>query len=201
MDGGGLNGGRVWARVKWSRAGQLAPLLDGSVSLDGITDIAPAKAFATLRETDGACATRFVAQCLPRMDAVRWLAACLQQCGEPERPTLADARTLVLRWARDPSDKVRRLCFEAGQRAGFGSAEGAACLAIFLSGGSMAPAEQEQLVNPPAGAFGQAVAGAVLMAALRQGPQHFETRLTVLLDLADAAAAGEPIQLAPEPAE
>ena len=200
-DLGASIGARAWTRVKWSRAGQLAPMLDGLVELDGLSESSPVQAFATLRQTDRAQATRFVAQCLPRMDAVQWVAACLEQSGQPERPPLADARTLVLRWARDPSDKVRRLCFEAGQRAGFGSAEGAACLAIFLSGGSMAPAEQEQPVNPAQGTFGQAVAGAVLMAALRQGPQHFETRLTALLDLADATAAGEPIQLGPEAAE
>ena len=75
-------------------------------------------------------------------------------------------------------------------------ADGAACLAIFLSGGSMAPAEQEVPVNPAPGSFGQAVAGAVLIAALCDGPQKFEERLSALLQLAEAAAAGETI--APE---
>ncbi len=189
---------RQWTRVKWSRAGQLAPFLDGLADLDGLEETPPAVAFATMRQSDRTQAARFIAHCLPHMDAVQWVAACLQLNSQPDGPILREARNLVLRWVQDPSDKVRRLCFDAGQRAGFGSAEGAACLAIFLSGGSMAPAEQEQPVNPPPSAFGQAAAGAVLMAALQDGPQRFDEQLSVFLDLADGFAAGQPKGLSGE---
>jgi hypothetical protein len=69
--------------------------------------------------------------------------------------------------------------------------EGLACLAIFLSGGSLAPAAQETPVNPPPGAFGQAAAGAVLLAASADGVPAFAARLAAMLDTADAIAAGE----------
>ncbi|MBV8971324.1 MAG: hypothetical protein JO290_03420, partial [Sphingomonadaceae bacterium] len=77
---------------------------------------------------------------------------------------------------------------------GFGTAEGAACLAVFLSGGSMAPATQEQGVQPTPGAFGQAVAGAVLMAAFGEGASEFDKRLRANIDLGEKAAAGEALQ-------
>ena len=195
MSAGTATAARPWKRVKWTRAGQLAPLLDGAVELGALHERPPAEAFDTLRQTDAIQATRFVAQCLPRMDAVQWVAACLQRSGTPRKPADAEARSAVLRWARDPSDKLRRAAFDIGEKAGWASADGAACLAIFLSGGSMAPAEQEVPVNPAPGTFGQAVAGAVLIAALCDGPQHFEARLGSLLQLAEAAAAGDPIKL------
>lgn len=193
MTSPGMLATRPWKRVKWTRAGQLAALLDGAVELGELHERPPAEAFDALRQSDNIQATRFVAQCLPRMDAVQWVAACLQRSGAPRKPVDAEARGAVLRWARDPSDKLRRAAFDVGEKAGWASADGAACLAIFLSGGSMAPAEQEVPVNPAPGSFGQAVAGAVLIAALCDGPQNFETRLGALLQLADAAAAGEPI--------
>ncbi len=182
---------RPWRRVKWTRAAQLAPLLDDAVELDGLADRPPAEAFAALFDTDRIQATRFVAQCLPRMDAVMWVGACLQRSGAPKTTAAAVARKAAVRWVREPSDALRREAFVAGEKAGWATADGAACLAIFLSGGSMAPPEQEQGVPPPPGAFGQAVAGAVLIAALSDGPAEFENKLGVLLRIAEASAAGD----------
>lgn len=179
-----------WPRVKWSRAGQVEALLDGMVDLDAVRDLPPPAAFQALRRGDAMQATRFIAQCLPRMEAVLWIAACLDRSGEPKSPAHAEARSAVRRWINNPSDKFRRMAFDVGQKAGWATADGAACLAVFLSGGSMAPAEQEQPVNPAPEVFGQAAAGAVLMAAHSQGPQQFDRQLGVLLDLAEAIAAG-----------
>jgi hypothetical protein len=183
--------GKPWPRVKWTRAEQLAPVLDGMVELDGLEAMPPAVAFAELRQTDLHQATRFVAQCLPRAEAIRWAAACLSGMAASNDPKRLVARKAVNRWLAEPSDANRRLAFEAGEAAGFGSAEGAACLAVFLSGGSLAPAEQQQGVPPPSGGCGQAVAGAVLMAALNDDPVNFDARLTQALALAERLACGE----------
>lgn len=179
--------------MKWTRAGQVAALLDGLVDLDALHDLPPAEAFAVLRATDLAQATRFLAQCLPPMEALRWVAACLHAMPAAEAPARSAATRAVSRWLDDPSDANRRIAHEVGQVAGWASAEGAACLAVFLSGGSLAPSSPAQPVHQGPGAFGQAVAGAVLMAAFGAGAGRFERRLAIYVDLGATAATGEPL--------
>ncbi len=189
-----MTAARAWRRVKWTRAGQVAAVLDGLVDLEALYDQPPAQAFAALRTVDLSQAARFLAQCLPRMEALRWVAACLGTMPAAGQPARLVAKKAVNRWLAEPSDANRRIAFEAGQIVGWASAEGAACLSIFLSGGSIAPETQEQGVPPAPGAFGQAVAGAVLMAAFAEGPEQFERRLAVNIDLGEKAAAGEALQ-------
>jgi hypothetical protein len=185
---------RAWPRVKWTRAGQVAAVLDGLVDLEQLYDQPPAAAFAALREVDRMQAARFLAQCLPRMEALRWVAACLNGMPPPNQPARMVAKKAVSRWLADPSDTNRRIAHEAGQIVGWASAEGAACLAVFMSGGSIAPAAQEQGVQPKVGAFGQAVAGAVMMASFAEGAAAFDSRLRANIDLGEKAAAGEALQ-------
>lgn len=185
---------RAWRRVKWTRAGQVAAVLDGLVDLEQLYDQPPAQAFAALRAIDLPQATRFLAQCLPRMEALRWVAACLQTMPAADQPARMVAKKAVNRWLGEPSDPNRRIAYEAGEIVGWASAEGAACLSVYLSGGSIAPPAQEQPVPPAPGSFGQAIAGAVLMAAFGEGPQKFETRLAAHIDLGEKAAAGEALQ-------
>ena len=182
---------RAWPRVKWTRAAQVAPLLGDQPDLAAVGGMPPAAAFAVLRDSDPMGATRFMAQCLPRVDAARWMAACIAEADPNPPPARAVAAKAVRRWVSHPSDDARRLAYNAGGMAGWDTMEGMACLAIFLSGGSLAPAEQEQPVNPPPGAFGQAAAGAVLLAASADGVPAFEARLADMLARADAIAAGE----------
>ncbi len=185
---------RAWRRVKWTRAGQVAAVLDGLVDLEALYDQPPPQAFAALCHVDITQATRFLAQCLPRMEALRWVAACLATMPAAGQPARLVAKKAVNRWLADPSDTNRRIAYEAGQIVGWASAEGAACLSVFLSGGSIAPETQEQGVPPAPGAFGQAVAGAVLMAAFGEGATSFERRLAANIDLGEKAAAGEVLQ-------
>lgn len=183
---------RAWPRVKWTRAAQVAPLLgEDHAGLAAVAALPPAAAFAVLRDSDPMGAARFMAHCLPRVDAARWMAACLAQADRDPPPARAVAGKAVRRWVANPSDEARRLAFEAGGLAGWDTMEGMACLAIFLSGGSMAPAAQEMPVNPPPGAFGQAAAGAVLLAAHADGVPAAAGALAAMLDKADAIAAGE----------
>ena len=185
---------RTWRRVKWTRAGQVAAVLDGLVDLEQLYDQPPAAAFAALREVDRMQAARFLAQCLPRMEALRWVAACLNGMVASTQPARMVAKKAVNRWLADPSDVNRRIAYEAGQIVGWASAEGAACLAVFMSGGSIAPVEQEQGVQPKQGAFGQAVAGAVMMASFSNGAAAFDSQLRANIDLGERAAAGEALQ-------
>jgi hypothetical protein len=179
----------AWPRVKWTRASQVAPLM--GEELGAVDTLPPAQAFAVLRAGDPAAAARFAAHCLPRVDAVRWLAECLEAVGGDRPPALIVAAKAVRRWAASPSDEARRLAFEAGAIAGWETVEGLACLAVYFSGGSLAPATQEAPVNPPAGAFGQAAGSAVLLAAQAAGAEAYPARIAAMLDRADAIAAGE----------
>lgn len=179
----------AWPRVKWTRASQVAPLM--GEELGAVDTLPPAQAFAVLRAGDPAAAARFAAHCLPRVDAVRWLAECLEAVGGDRPPALIVAAKAVRRWAASPSDEARRLAFEAGAIAGWETFEGLACLAVYFSGGSLAPATQEAPVNPPAGAFGQAAGSAVLLAAQAAGAEAYPARIAAMLDRADAIAARE----------
>jgi hypothetical protein len=184
-----LAASRPWPRVKWTKAGQVAALVGSNAELDSVAELSPADAFARLRETDQVQALNFIAHCLPRLDAVRWLAAGLGAMTPTSLARRLAARKAVNRWLAEPSDANRRLAFQAGETAGFDTAEGCACLAVFLSGGSLAPATQEQAVPAPPAAFGQALAGAVLLAALDDDPVGLAGRLSAALDQAEQVAA------------
>ncbi|MEI6486829.1 MAG: hypothetical protein WCO11_11245 [Sphingomonadales bacterium] len=180
---------RAWPRVKWTKAGQLAGLVGSRVQLDPVAEMAPAEAFARLRGEDAVQALHFIALCLPRIDGVRWMAAALTTMAPTNLARRLAARKAVNRWLAEPSDANRRLAFQAGETAGFDSAEGCACLAVFLSGGSLAPATQEQPVPAPPAAFGLAVASAVQIAALNDDPVNMPGRLDALLAEAEKLAA------------
>lgn len=179
-----------WSRVKWTRAGQLVGLVDGLDDLPGLEGLSPAAAFATLRTSTPALATRFLAQSLQRMDAVFWLLQCLETAASGARAH-QEALAAIRRWANDPSDKTRRYAFDVGESMHWSGAEAAGCLAVFLSGGSIAPPEQEIAVPPAPGAFGQAISCAVLMAANRNGPSQFAAQLSRFLDIGAEIAAGK----------
>jgi hypothetical protein len=179
-----------WRRVKWTRAGQLAGLADIGDALAGLHDAPPAVAFAALRAQQPQACVRFMAQCLPRFEAVQWVGRALSRI-PAATPAAAEVRRGIGDWIADPSDKRRRLVFDLAQALGFGHPEGAAGLAVFLSGGSMSPPEVEQGVAPPPGTFGQAVAAAILLAGMTKGPQNFDAELEVLLGLALDIAEAE----------
>jgi hypothetical protein len=178
--------------VKWTRAGQIADLADAAEALAGQLDAPPPQAFAMLRKAEAQAAARFIAQCLPRFDAMQWLYRALART-PAATPAHAEIRTAINGWLGDPSDKRRRHAFDLAQALGIDNADSAAALALFLSGGSMTPPELDQGVQPPVGVFGKAVAGTILLAGLARGPEHFDAELDALLqiglDLAEAEDA------------
>lgn len=183
----------VWSRVKWTRAAQLAALADAEAEIASCGDLAPENAFAVLRADTPVTAARFVAQCLSRLDALRWLAGCLARTPAPAPDTpRAAVRAGLAAWLAQPGDKRRRLVYAEAEAAGFDTIEGAAGLALFLSGGSLAPAELEHGAPPLPGGFGRAVAGAVLLCALAHGPERFIKELRAMLLEAERIASGAP---------
>ena len=186
-----------WRRVKWTRAGQVAALAQAEAALAGLHDAPPQLAFAMLRSDNPQVALRFIAQCLPRFDAVRWVHACLTRTASSDAGVdrvaqlRAALRSGIADWIADPSDKRRRLVFEMAQQVGFDVPEGVGGLAVFLSGGALGPPDLENGVAPPPGAFGEAVVGTVQLASLASGPVHFVDQLDVMLGLGAAIAEAE----------
>ena len=160
---------RAWPRVKWTRAGQVAALLDGMVDLEQLYDQPPAAAFAALREVDRMQAARFLAQCLPRMEALRWVAVCLNGMGPPSQPARMVAKKALQPLARravgyQPADRLRS---RPDRRLGVRRRARRVSRCTCRAAASHQPRRNKAYSRRP-GAFGQAVAGAVMMASFAE---------------------------------
>jgi hypothetical protein len=125
---------------------------------------------------------------LPRYEAIVWAARAVRELApvEPNTPE-GEALKAVLLWLQDPSDSRRRTAFDVAQRAAEGSPQRLCALAVFFSGGSMAP-ETLQPVPPPKDVAGKFAAGAVLAAAKASG--RFGDGLAGAFRIADDLACG-----------
>ena len=174
----------------------LAPLLphmeldaSGQQLLDGAADAATG-----LERLQGAGrmveAARIAAYALPKREAVWWACMCARATPDAkatgeDRAALDAAET----WVRMPDEKARRAAMTAAEKAGFNSAESWAAVGAFWSGGSMAP--DGQPVVPPADHLtGSAIAGAVLLSAVRITPERQKERLARFLGSARDIATG-----------
>ena len=158
-----------WGRVKWSEARQVCAILDwpeeqAAAPLDG----APSAFYAALRAAGReADAANFLGQALPRLEAVAWAARSVRDLqGAARKGPEAAALKAALLWIQDPTESRRRAAYDAAAAADAASAEALAALAVFYSGGSVAPPDCPPL-PAPRDAAGRFAAGAVLVAAAR----------------------------------
>ena len=95
----------------------------------------------------------------------------------------------------DGVDEVRRAAFDAADRAGMATPAGAAGLAAFFSGDSLAPPDSEP-APPPEGLAGRTVAGCVHMSAAWGEPEEttdrYEDYVRRGVELADRVKLWEP---------
>ena len=143
-------------------------------------------------------AARMVAHALPKREAVWWACMCAMHTapadlGENDRL----ARELAENWVRQQSDKLRREAMAKAEAADFGTPEAWAAVAAFWSGDSMAP-EGQAAVPPPGHLCGTAVAGSIVLAAVRGDPLRQPARLKRFLESGRNIAAGGPGRLPPE---
>lgn len=135
-------------------------------------------------------AVRFLAAALPKREAVWWACVCArQQPGASLPPAAAAALQAAERWAADPSDANRRAAHPAAEAAGVGTPAGAAAVAAFLSGGSLAPPDLPAAPAPEQ-ATALAVAGSVLLAAVLAEPDKAAAKRRRFVDLGLAVADG-----------
>jgi len=177
-----------WTRVKWTEAGQVIDLLDWAAPSQEVGRTPPQTYFEDLRKARRVeDATFFLGMALPRHETVAWAARSVRDLTEDrDRPRAdADALKAALLWVQDPSEPRRRAAFEAAKVANHTCAERLAAMAVFLSGGSLAP-DNVQPVPAPGDVAGRIGAGAILVAAGRR-PDRVEA-INRALDEGDAIA-------------
>ena len=98
-----------WTRVKWSQARQVTELLEWT---DEDVRGDPATFYAGLRQADRLMeAVEFMAQALPRWEAVAWAVNGVQGLAPQSGPTQAAALQAAARWVSDPTEETRRRAF------------------------------------------------------------------------------------------
>ncbi len=174
-----------WTRTIWTEARQIGALL-GWPPAPG-DEAAPDRFFEALRE-EGRIrdAVRFLGQALPRYEAVLWAARSIERCSPQADPQVM---ATISAWLRDPSEPLRRAAYDAARSAPDPSAARLCGLAVFTSGGSLAPEGKAPYPAPKATA-GRFAAGAVLIAAANS--PSYDAALEQALDYGSRLAAGAP---------
>jgi hypothetical protein len=141
---------------------------------------------------------RLIAHAMPKREVVWWGCMCARAVPGSALPAPdAEALTAAEAWVRQPDEPNRRAAMAAAQKTGFQSPEAWAAVAAFWSGGSMAP-EGQPVVPPAAHHTGLAIAGGVVIAALRGDPARAAERFGRFLLSARDIAAGGAGRLTPE---
>lgn len=134
-------------------------------------------------------AVRFIAHALPKREAIWWAWVCARRAaGESPKPEIAAALAATEKWVTQPTEDNRRAAMSAGEAATFGTPAGCTALAVFLSGGSLGPADTPP-VPPGELMTAKAVAGAIIAAAVitqpERAPEQFRAFIAQGLDVVD----------------
>jgi hypothetical protein len=135
-------------------------------------------------------AIKFMARALPKREATWW--ACLAARTELTESSTQEqliAVEIAEQWVYKPTEENRRLTYSAAHAANFDSAAAWAAMAAFWSGGSMAPPEAP-VVPPAENLTGKAVAGAIMLAAVRREPEKANDKIKTFLAQAINIAQG-----------
>jgi hypothetical protein len=121
-------------------------------------------------------AIQFFAFALPPREAVWWTCICARAVfPEPPPKLLLDAVDAAEAWVRKPTEELRRAAMARAQATDFQSPATWAAVAVFWSGGSLAPTDLPAVPAPPH-LLGVAVAGAVTLAAVQTEPQRADQK-------------------------
>jgi hypothetical protein len=121
-------------------------------------------------------AVRFLAQAVGPARAVTWALACVRELRAEKNGT---ALAIFEAWLADPSDANRRAAANAAED----GPEKSLGLAIFFSGGSIAPPEVNPIPAPPHVAE-KLAAGAIMLAVVSENPEHAVERYRRCIELA-----------------
>lgn len=175
-------------------AGTAAEVCEKSVlSNDAIEllaeDMAPERFLEALIEAELLPdAIKFLAQALPKREAVAWARDCSR---EAIAAALSELDELCLdavdRWLAEPSDENRRAAMDLADKAGYRSPASMTAAAAAWTEGGMGPAEYDDVL-PPETLAGTMSSSAVLMAALESAPDETPATQRRLLEKGFAIA-------------
>ena len=178
-----------WKTVKWTEARQIAAAMELDESAQPAEGTDPRSYYVKLRESGELDrAISYLGHALPRFEAVAWAAYLLEMQSRKKRLAARDRQALdrSLRWLEEPTDEYRRAAYQAAEAAGRESPERLLGMAVFMSGGSMAPPNLPA-ANPPQEVCGRVAAAAILMAAHRS--ENPGQALATALDAGDRIAS------------
>ena len=143
-------------------------------------------------------ALKFLAHLLPRREAVWWAWMCAhKEAGDHAPPRERAALEATERWIAEPTDDHRRAAMRAAEDATFETPAGCAALAVFLSGGSLAPPGVAETL-PSRFAAAKAVFGSLVFSAVcrepESAPQRYRRFLSYGVELADRIRLWEGLQ-------
>jgi hypothetical protein len=121
-------------------------------------------------------AVRFLAQAIGPARAVAWALACVRELRAENNGT---ALALFDAWVADPSDANRRAAANAAEE----GPEKSLGLAIFFSGGSIAPPDVNP-VPPPPHVAEKLAAGAIMLAVVAEKPEQAAERYRQCIEIA-----------------
>jgi hypothetical protein len=149
-------------------------------------EVQPIDFYSTLcRNGDLGEAVRFLAQALPRYEAILWGNKALKVISGVSGE--AALLKIVQDWIDEPEDKRRRVVWSAAEAVDEDQPERLLGYAVFLSGGSIAPEDQAP-VNPAPHLCGQLASAAIITAAHAGGVP--DANLEAALSLGEAIAEG-----------
>jgi hypothetical protein len=140
-------------------------------------DVRPAQVLARLvKEERFPDAVRFLVHTLQADAAVRWACDCVASLQPPDAAAEQKAALRAAEaWLDSPDETKRRAAKDAADTCGLRTPEGALAMAVFFSGGSIAPATAPE-VAAPGHACHRLSAGAVLLAVVSSQPESTPER-------------------------
>jgi hypothetical protein len=127
-------------------------------------------------------AIRALAQVLPPGAAIAWGLASIRGVeGAVKMRGAAAAIESIEHWLAAPDEDRRRATRTAADKAGIATPAGCLGLAVFYSGGSMAPPQAPVSIEPARHVCGKLVAGAMAMAAVVE-PARAQEKLRAFFD-------------------
>jgi hypothetical protein len=178
-----------WTVVFWSSARQIAEEAQLDRALWPAEGIAPDAFFRELRAQGATMdALSYAGAALPKLEAIAWGLESLSPLDDvdPDFAARMLLRDTARRWLDEPDDENRRAVERLIEPANKDWPEALIGLAIFFSGGSIAPEDCPPVTADP-GLPGQLVAGAVKTLVARGAAQGPGLAARVL-DLADQLA-------------
>jgi hypothetical protein len=116
-------------------------------------------------------AVRFLAHLLPNREGVLWAWSCAKSAAPGDASALLRASLAATeKWIAQPNDENRRAAMSAAQEAEVGTPAGAAGLAAFLSGESLAPPGAHPVL-PAEHLASKAVAASIMLSAVSSEPE------------------------------